>query len=96
MHSPGRWEPEPKTGKINLRILPAKANKPMTMKRTLLGAPGLTTSKKLLGAPGIATRSKDATRSMKLLSFFLSFFLSLSLSLFLHLGQTFPRLKATD
>ena len=29
--------------------------------RTLLGAPGLTTSnKKLLGAPGIATRSKDA------------------------------------
>ena len=31
--------------------------------RTLLGAPGLTTSNKtLLGAPGIATRSKDATR----------------------------------
>ena len=30
--------------------------------RTLLGAPGLTTSnKKLLGAKGIATRSKDAT-----------------------------------
>ena len=33
-------------------------------KRTLLGAPGLTTrSKKLLGAPGIATRSKGATRN---------------------------------
>ena len=34
--------------------------------RTLLGAPGLTTSnKKLLGAKGVATRSKDATRGVK-------------------------------
>ena len=34
--------------------------------RTLLGAPGLTTSnKKLLGAPDIATRNKDATRGRR-------------------------------
>ena len=62
-----QWQTE----QLSLTLLDAPSHRKKVLgARTLLGAPGRTTSNKkllvgartLLGAPGIATRSKDATR----------------------------------